>query len=75
MAFYKSNHGKKFSGTIVYVQDNDINRALSMLRHISAPIIKEYKENRYYEKPSEKKRRKLKESIRKQRKRMRMQEF
>ncbi len=75
MAFYRNNHTKRMSGTIVYVQDNDINRALSMLRHISAPIIKEAKENRYYEKPSDKKRRKRKESIRKQRKRMRMQEF
>lgn len=74
MAFYKSNK-KRLTGTVVYVRDNDINQALSMLRHISAPIIKEFKENRYYEKPSDKKRRKRKESLRKLRRKMRMQEW
>jgi small subunit ribosomal protein S21 len=73
MAFY--NNKKRVCGTTVYVIDNDINKAISLLRHVSAPIIKEAKENRYYEKPSDRKRRKRKESIRKARKKMRMQEW
>lgn len=74
MAFYKSNK-KKINGTTIIVKDNDINRAISMLRHISAPIIKEYKEKQAYEKPSERKRREKKESIRKFKRKLRLQEF
>lgn len=73
MAYY--NNRKRTSGTTVYVIDNDINKAISLLRHISAPIIKEYKEKCYYEKPSDKKRRKRKESIRKARRKLRMQDW
>ena len=43
MAFYKNNKKRVF-GTTIIGKDNDINKAISMLRHISAPIIKEYKE-------------------------------
>ena len=41
MAFYKkNNHGKKlFSGTIVYVQDNDINRAISVIQDTSVHTL------------------------------------
>lgn len=74
MAFYKNNKKRVF-GTTIIVKDNDINKAISMLRHISAPIIKEYKEKQAYEKPSERKRREKKESIRKFKKKLRMQEF
>ena len=74
MAFYKNNKKRVF-GTTIIVKDNDINKAISMLRHISAPIIKKYKEKQAYEKPSERKRREKKESIRKFKKKLRMQEF
>jgi len=73
MAVYKNK--KKTLGTTVYVIDNDINRAISMVRHICAPIIKEYKEKRYFEKPSDKRRRKAKESIRKLKRKLHFREF
>lgn len=53
---------------------NDVNRAISMLRHMSAPIIKELKTKRYFEKPCQKRRRKEKESLRKTAKRQRILE-
>lgn len=49
----------------ITVYNNDINRAISALKHITAPLMKEIREKRYYEKPSDKKRRKAKESRRK----------
>lgn len=49
----------------ITVYNNDINRAISALKHITAPLMKELREKRYYEKPSDKKRRKSKESRRK----------
>lgn len=52
------------SRTII-VDNNDVNRAISVLKHITAPLMKELKEKRYYEKPSDKRRRKSKESRRK----------
>lgn len=56
----------------ITVYNNDINRAISALRHITAPLMKELREKRYYEKPSDKKRRKAKESKRKVLKAIRM---
>lgn len=61
MAYNK--RGLKSRTIIVY--NNDINRAISALKHITAPLMKEIREKRYYEKPSDKKRRKAKESRRK----------
>ena len=56
----------------ITVYNNDINRAISALRHITAPLMKELREKRYYKKPSDKKRRKAKESKRKVLKAIRM---
>lgn len=70
---YNNNKRKKFCRTII-VEDNNINRAISTLKHMVAPILKELKQRKYFEKPAEKRRRKAKESARKVRKRMRMLE-
>lgn len=64
------NPNKK--GNTIIVINNDINRAISKLRHISAPLIKELKDKRYFEKPCAKRRRKKKEGIANMRKRQRM---
>ena len=71
MAYY--NKSRKFKRTII-VEDNNVNRALSLLKHAMAPVLKELKQRKYYEKPSEKRRRKQKESARKLRKKLRMME-
>ena len=52
-------------GRTITVYNNDINRAISALKHMIAPMMKELREKQYYEKPSDKKRRKQKESRRK----------
>lgn len=70
---YNNTKRKKFSSTII-VEDNNVNRAISALKHLVAPMLKELKQKRYFEKPSEKKRRKRKESDRKMRKRIRLLE-
>ena len=62
---------KKFGRTII-VEDNNVNRAISTLKHVVAPILKELKQRRYFEKPAEKRRRKAKESARKFRKKIRL---
>ena len=72
MAYY--NKKRKQLGRTIIVEDNNINRAISALKHISAPIIKELKQQRYFEKPDEKRRRKAKESARKLRKKLRLME-
>ena len=64
------NPNKK--GNTIIVINNDINRAISKLRHISAPLIKELKDKRYFEKPCAKRRRKKKESIANMRKAQRL---
>jgi len=70
MAYYFKK--KKQLGRTIIVEDNNINKAISALKHIAAPIIKELKAKRYYEKPAEKRRRKQKESARKLRKKLRL---
>ena len=72
MAYYYKK--RKQMGRTIIVEDNNINRAISALKHIAAPIIKELKSKRYFEKPAEKRRRKKKESARKLRKKLRMME-
>lgn len=72
MAYYNYNRKKFQKGRTIIVEDNNINKAISALKHISAPIIKELKDKRYFEKPAEKRRRKKKESARKLAKKLRM---
>ena len=72
MAYYNSNRRKLGKGRTIIVEDNNINKAISALKHIAAPIIKELKDKRFYEKPSEKKRRKNKEAARKLQKKLRL---
>lgn len=52
-------------GRTITVYNNDVNRAISALKHMIAPMMKELREKQYYEKPSDKRRRKQKESRRK----------
>ena len=70
---YKFN--KHTSPRTVIVRDGDLNKALRKLKHISEPIMKEYKAKRYYEKPSEANRRKKKEALAKIRKQQRLAEL
>lgn len=68
------NNRKKRMGRTIIVEDNNVNRAISALKHVMAPVLKELKQRKYYEKPSEKRRRKQKEAARKLRKKLRMME-
>ena len=70
MTWY-NNKRKLPKGRTIIVEDNNLNKAISTLKHIVAPILKEVKEKRYYEKPSEKRRRKQKEAYRKLQKKLR----
>ena len=70
MAWY-NNKRRLPKGRTIIVEDNNVNKAISTLKHIMAPILKELKEKRYYEKPSEKRRRKQKEAYRKLQKKLR----
>ena len=71
MAYYNK---RKQSGksTRIIVVDGNLNKAISQLKHAVAPILKELKEKRFYEKPSEKRRRKAKEGLRNMRKKQRL---
>ena len=69
--FNKKKYSKGQSRTSIVV-DNNINKAISQLKHAVAPILKELKDKRYYEKPSEKRRRKKKEAVRNLRKKQRL---
>ena len=64
-------YNPKKSGNIIYVFDNDVNKALNRLRHETAPLLKELKMKRFFESNTEKRRRKLKEAIAKERMRKR----
>ena len=68
------NNKKRKMGRTIIVEDNNVNRAISALKHVMAPVLKELKQRKYYEKPSEKRRRKQKEAARKLRKKLRMME-
>lgn len=43
---------KPVSGTTVIVVDNNVEKAIRKLKKISAPIIKEYRDKRYFVKKS-----------------------
>lgn len=60
---------------VIYVIDNDINKALNRLRHETAPLLKELKMKRFFETNTEKRRRKLKEAISRERIRKRKAEM
>ncbi len=59
----------------VYVQDGNVDRAISALKRKMANegIYKEIKKRRYYEKPSEAKKRKSRDAERRRKKAMRFQ--
>lgn len=63
------------SGTTIYVYDNDINKAINQLKHMSAPLMKELKMKRFFEPNTAKRRRKLKEAISRARAKMRKLEI
>lgn len=71
---YKTYNPKK-SGTTIYVYDNDVNRALNQLRHMTAPLMKELKMKRFFEPNTAKRRRKLKEAISREKAKMRKLEM
>lgn len=60
---------------VIYVIDNDINKALNRLRHETAPLLKELKMKRFFETNTEKRRRKLKEAVARERIRKRKAEM
>lgn len=68
-------YNPKKSGNIIYVIDNDIGKALNRLRHEIAPLLKELKMKRFFESNSEKKRRKRKEAIAREKMRQRKAEM
>ena len=72
MAYFNKKRLSKGQSRTIIVVDNNINKAISQLKHVVAPILKELKDKRYYEKPAEKRRRKQKESLRNMRKRQRL---
>lgn len=55
---------------VIYVYDNDINAALRTLKHETQQMMKELKMKRYFESNSEKRKRKLKEAIARERMRI-----
>jgi small subunit ribosomal protein S21 len=59
----------------VYVQDGNVDRAISALKRKMANegIYKELKKRRFYEKPSEAKKRKMRDAERRRKKALRMQ--
>lgn len=67
---YKTYNPKR-SGRTIYVIDNDVNKALSLLKHETAQLMKELKMKRYFEPNTSKRRRKLKEAIIRERQRQR----
>lgn len=56
-------YNPKKSGTIIYVEGNDVNKALNRLKHDTAQLLKELKMKRFFETNTEKRRRKMKEAI------------
>lgn len=71
---YKT-YNPKHSGTTIYVYDNDVNKAINQLKHLSAPLLKELKMKRYFESNTAKRRRKMKEAISRERIKMRKMEM
>lgn len=72
MAYFNKKRLSKGQSRTITVVDNNINKAISQLKHAVAPILKELKDKRYFEKPAEKRRRKKKETLRNMRKRQRL---
>lgn len=64
------NQDRQKAGAMEVVVENNIEKAMKILKRklIKEGLFKELKSRRYYEKPSEKKKRKVKESIKKIRK-------
>jgi ribosomal protein S21 len=68
-------YNPKKSGNVIYVINNDVNKAISRLHHESAPLLKELKMKRFFVTNSEKRRRRLKEAISRERIRQRKAEL
>lgn len=68
-------YNPKKSGSVIYVINNDINKALNLLKHDTAQLLKELKNRRYFESNTEKRRRKRKEAISRERIKMRKLEI
>ena len=67
---YQKNRYPKDVGLSVTVRDNDIEKAMKILKKKvqKAGVLKDVKEKRFFEKPSEKKQRKKKEAVKRWRK-------
>ena len=68
-------YNPKKSGTIIYVEGNDVNKALNRLKHDTAQLLKELKMKRFFETNTEKRRRKMKEAISRERLKQRKTEL
>lgn len=68
-------YNPKKSGTIIYVEGNDVNKALNRLKHDTAQLLKELKMKRFFETNTEKRRRKMKEAIGRERLKQRKMEL
>lgn len=68
-------YNPKKSGTIIYVEGNDVNKALNRLKHDTAQLLKELKMKRFFETNTEKRRRKMKETISRERLKQRKMEL
>lgn len=68
-------YNPKKSGTIIYVEGNDVNKALNRLKHDTAQLLKELKMKRFFETNTEKRRRKMKEAISRERLKQRKMEL
>jgi len=72
-SFRASSKAVEFRPLEVVVQDNNINRAISLLKRKMATegIYKELRKRRFFEKPSERRKRKQREAERRRKKLMR----
>ena len=68
-------YNPKKSGTIIYVEGNDVNKALNRLKHDTAQLLKELKMKRFFETNTERRRRKMKEAIGRERLKQRKMEL
>lgn len=68
-------YNPKKSGTTIYVENNNVEKAISRLKHETAQLMKELKMKRFFESNTEKRRRKMKSAIIREKQRQRKSEM
>ena len=68
-------YNPKKSGTTIYVENNNVEKAISRLKHETAQLMKELKMKRFFESNTEKRRRKMKSAIIREKQRQRKLEM